>query len=196
MGLRDSSVQDGTIEFFNCDHHPQFRFFRQKIGESRNKEMRLLFDSGFGIHHAGMLRSDRNLMEKMFSEKAVKVSDKEARSALYFLTRFQVLCCTATLAWGVNLPAHAGKVVIDLDQIQLLTIFQSSSKAPKFIIVQKENSWICQCWTFFRSLDGQDGLVWNRAEKATYALQEINFHIIWRLSHLRYCRPLSEVNPH
>jgi hypothetical protein len=74
MALRDSAVQDGSIDSFNCDEHPQFRLFRQKIGESRNKEMKLLFDSGFGIHHAGMLRSDRNLMEKMFSEKALKVS--------------------------------------------------------------------------------------------------------------------------
>ena len=37
-----------------------------------------------------MLRSDRNLMEKSFSDGHIKV-----------------LCCTATLAWGVNLPAHA-----------------------------------------------------------------------------------------
>ena len=43
-----------------------------------------------GIHHAGMLRSDRNLVEKYFSQGLIKV-----------------LCCTATLAWGVNLPAHA-----------------------------------------------------------------------------------------
>ena len=33
---------------------------------------------------------DRNLVERMFSEGFVKV-----------------LVCTATLAWGVNLPAHA-----------------------------------------------------------------------------------------
>jgi activating signal cointegrator complex subunit 3 len=37
-----------------------------------------------------MLRSDRNLVEKFFSQGVLKV-----------------LCCTATLAWGVNLPAHA-----------------------------------------------------------------------------------------
>ena len=85
MVLRDSAVQDGTINSFSCEDHPQFRLFRQKIGESRNKEMRLLFDSGFGIHHAGMLRSDRNLMEKMFSEKAVKVSKKEERIMYTFL---------------------------------------------------------------------------------------------------------------
>ena len=36
-----------------------------------------------------MLRSDRNLVEKLFSQGLVKV-----------------LVCTATLAWGVNLPAH------------------------------------------------------------------------------------------
>ena len=42
-----------------------------------------------GIHHAGMLRGDRKLTERMFNDGAI-----------------QVLCCTATLAWGINLPAH------------------------------------------------------------------------------------------
>ena len=36
-----------------------------------------------------MLRKDRNLVEKLFSEGHIKV-----------------LCSTATLAWGVNLPAY------------------------------------------------------------------------------------------
>ena len=36
-----------------------------------------------------MLRSDRTLSERLFSEGLVKG-----------------LVCTATLAWGVNLPAH------------------------------------------------------------------------------------------
>jgi activating signal cointegrator complex subunit 3 len=51
-----------------------------------------------GIHHAGMLRGDRKLSENMFAEGAIKV-----------------LCCTATLAWGVNLPAHT--VVIKGTQV-------------------------------------------------------------------------------
>lgn len=44
---------------------------------------------GIGIHHAGMLRADRTMTEQMFECGIIKV-----------------LCCTATLAWGVNLPAH------------------------------------------------------------------------------------------
>lgn len=44
---------------------------------------------GLGIHHAGMLRADRTMTEQMFECGIIKV-----------------LCCTATLAWGVNLPAH------------------------------------------------------------------------------------------
>jgi activating signal cointegrator complex subunit 3 len=49
---------------------------RREIGKSRNREVKELFDLGFGIHHAGMLRQDRNLMEKLFSEgiiKAIKI---------------------------------------------------------------------------------------------------------------------------
>jgi replicative superfamily II helicase len=37
-----------------------------------------------------MLRQDRNMVEKYFLKGFIKV-----------------LVCTATLAWGVNLPAHA-----------------------------------------------------------------------------------------
>ncbi|KAF9247180.1 Sec63-domain-containing protein [Melanogaster broomeanus] len=88
--LKDDATAEGTLEDYSCQDHPQWNFFRRSIGESRNKEMKELFDHGFGIHHAGMLRSDRNMMERMFHERAIKV-----------------LCCTATLAWGVNLPAHA-----------------------------------------------------------------------------------------
>ena len=36
-----------------------------------------------------MLRSDRNLVEKLFARGVIRV-----------------LCCTATLAWGINLPAR------------------------------------------------------------------------------------------
>jgi hypothetical protein len=49
-------------------------FFRREVGLSRNKEMKQLFDYGFGIHHAGMLRSDRNMMERMFEANCIKVS--------------------------------------------------------------------------------------------------------------------------
>jgi activating signal cointegrator complex subunit 3 len=44
---------------------------------------------GVGIHHAGMLRADRTLTEQLFQQGLIKI-----------------LCCTSTLSWGVNLPAH------------------------------------------------------------------------------------------
>ncbi|KAI1690567.1 sec63 brl domain-containing protein [Ditylenchus destructor] len=43
-----------------------------------------------GIHHAGLTRPDRNLVERLFRDGHIRV-----------------MICTATLAWGVNLPAHA-----------------------------------------------------------------------------------------
>lgn len=80
---------NGDLPIFDssdCDSYDTFK--REMTLKNRNKDMRELFNYGFGIHHAGMLRSDRNLMSKMFLNGAIKV-----------------LCCTATLAWGVNLPA-------------------------------------------------------------------------------------------
>ena len=61
-----------------------------QVMRSRNKQLRELFPDGFSIHHAGMLRQDRTMVEQLFSRGLIRV-----------------LVCTATLAWGVNLPAHA-----------------------------------------------------------------------------------------
>ncbi|GJE84444.1 Sec63 domain-containing protein [Phanerochaete sordida] len=90
MTLKEAAMMEGSLDEFSCEDHPSYSMFKRDIGQSRNKEMKQLFDAGFGIHHAGMLRTDRNMMERMFEARAIKV-----------------LCCTATLAWGVNLPAHA-----------------------------------------------------------------------------------------
>ncbi len=73
LTLMETAVVDGNIDDFSCQDHPQWSLYRRTVGESKNKEMKRLFDSGFGIHHAGMLRSDRTLMEKLFQERTIKV---------------------------------------------------------------------------------------------------------------------------
>ena len=55
----------------------------------KNSDLREVLPFGFGVHHAGMARADRTLVEDLFADGHI-----------------QVLVSTATLAWGVNLPAH------------------------------------------------------------------------------------------
>jgi len=114
--LKEQAIEEGMSTFFEPTDHPKCGIYRRDISTSRNKEMKELFDAGFGIHHAGMLRSDRNMMERMFEDQAIKVCPL---SITVVSKRggadVQVLCCTSTLAWGVNLPAHA--VVIKGTQV-------------------------------------------------------------------------------
>ncbi len=72
--VKEMAMEEGMIAAFETREHPKFEFYRRDIATSRNKEMKELFDSGFGIHHAGMLRTDRNMMERMFEDNAIKVS--------------------------------------------------------------------------------------------------------------------------
>eukprot|EP01013_Petalomonas_cantuscygni_P032652 TRINITY_DN5927_c0_g1_i1.p1 TRINITY_DN5927_c0_g1~~TRINITY_DN5927_c0_g1_i1.p1 ORF type:complete len:2313 (-),score=404.58 TRINITY_DN5927_c0_g1_i1:3397-10335(-) len=53
-------------------------------------ELRRALARGMGAHHAGMQRPDRLLVERLFRAGVLRL-----------------LVCTSTLAWGVNLPAHA-----------------------------------------------------------------------------------------
>lgn len=82
LALKEAATAEGSIDEFSCAEHPQYDFFRRDIGKSRNKEMKELFDSGFGIHHAGMLREDRNLMERLFDARAIKVASAGSPSRL------------------------------------------------------------------------------------------------------------------
>lgn len=100
--------------------------FEKDVTASRNRELRELFQHGIGIHHAGMLRSDRDLSERLFASGATKV-----------------LFCTATLAWGVNLPAYAVVIkgtdvydaeqgrMVDLGILDVLQIFGRAGR-PQF----------------------------------------------------------------
>ncbi|KAJ3042101.1 activating signal cointegrator 1 complex subunit [Rhizophlyctis rosea] len=90
MALRDEALNSGELGLFDPAEHAEYGQMQKDVQKSRNKELRELFAAGFGIHNAGMLRSDRNLTERLFEKGLIKV-----------------LCCTATLAWGVNLPAYA-----------------------------------------------------------------------------------------
>lgn len=66
--------------------------------EIRSNDLKELLGFGFAIHHAGLSRGDRDLVESLFEKKHI-----------------QVLVSTSTLAWGVNLPAHT--VIIKGTQI-------------------------------------------------------------------------------
>lgn len=80
--------ENHETSIFDCTDSKDYDRFSREMGKNHNKDLKELFQFGFGVHHAGMLRADRNLTEKMFMSGSIKV-----------------LCCTATLAWGVNLPA-------------------------------------------------------------------------------------------
>ncbi|KAL8269770.1 hypothetical protein Esti_006299 [Eimeria stiedai] len=91
--LAAAAATEGTLSLFsaavmNPNQQQQALLSLVRKG-SKYKELRSLVERGFVVHHAGMLRSDRNLSERLFASGLARV-----------------LCCTSTLAWGINLPAR------------------------------------------------------------------------------------------
>lgn len=92
----------------------------------KNQDLKDLLPHGFAIHHAGMSRADRTLVEDLFGDGHI-----------------QVLVSTATLAWGVNLPAHTviikgtqvyNPVKSGWDELSMLDMMQMLGRAgrPQF----------------------------------------------------------------
>lgn len=88
--LYDMAMEEQCTDLFDPTEHPRYELAVRDMKQSKGRELRELLGKGMGTHHAGMPRSDRNLIERLFAEGVLRV-----------------LCCTATLAWGVNLPAAA-----------------------------------------------------------------------------------------
>jgi pre-mRNA-splicing helicase BRR2 len=97
--LRDMAIEKGTLSQLVRDNDAITReILIESAQHAKNADLKDLLPYGFAIHHAGMHATDRSLVEDLFENKKI-----------------QVLISTATLAWGVNLPAHA--VIIKGTQI-------------------------------------------------------------------------------
>lgn len=96
--LRDLAMERDELSNFVREGGPTQEILREEAAGVKNADLKEVLQYGFAIHHAGMGREDRELVEDLFADRHIAV-----------------LCTTATLAWGVNLPAHA--VIIKGTQI-------------------------------------------------------------------------------
>lgn len=81
-------ARDELGKFLKADSTAQ-TILQSEAERAINPDLKELLPFGFAIHHAGLRRADREAVEDLFNNKKI-----------------QVLVSTATLAWGVNLPAH------------------------------------------------------------------------------------------
>lgn len=96
--IRDKAIELETITSILKTDAASHEVLKQESEKTKDNEMRDLLQYGFAIHHAGLTRDDRKRAEDLFASGYI-----------------QVLVSTATLAWGVNLPAHT--VIIKGTQI-------------------------------------------------------------------------------
>ncbi|KAF8792805.1 U5 small nuclear ribonucleoprotein 200 kDa helicase-like [Argiope bruennichi] len=96
--IRDMCLEKDTLGQFLRGGSASTAVLETEANQVKNLELKDLLPYGFAIHHAGMSRVDRTLVEDLFADRHI-----------------QVLVSTATLAWGVNLPAHT--VIIKGTQI-------------------------------------------------------------------------------
>ena len=52
------------------------------VGKSRSADLRELFAAGLGVHHAGMLRPERSLAERLFADGLLKASARAAAARM------------------------------------------------------------------------------------------------------------------
>ncbi|XP_039281589.1 putative U5 small nuclear ribonucleoprotein 200 kDa helicase [Nilaparvata lugens] len=99
--IRDMCLEKDTLGQFLREGSASMEVLRTEAEQVKNQELKDLLPYGFAIHHAGMTRVDRTLVEDLFADRHIQLRINLFR--------------TTTLAWGVNLPAHT--VIIKGTQI-------------------------------------------------------------------------------
>ncbi|SCU85873.1 LANO_0C05798g1_1 [Lachancea nothofagi CBS 11611] len=90
LWIKQKLVEEDKLIHFVKSEPGSKEIVRREADNVSDKCLAELFQFGFGLHHAGLTKSDRSLSEDLFADGLLSV-----------------LVSTATLAWGVNLPAHA-----------------------------------------------------------------------------------------
>eukprot|EP00392_Amoebophrya_sp_AT5.2_P002472 g2477.t1 len=87
--LREMAMENDVVPRFLAGNSAAKEILAEEAKTAHSPDLKELLPYGFAIHHAGLSKEDRVLVEELFADKHI-----------------QILVCTATLAWGVNLPAH------------------------------------------------------------------------------------------
>jgi antiviral helicase SLH1 len=78
-------MEDNPRRFLNMEEDD----LQLNLTRVKDDALKEAISFGIGLHHAGLVESDRQLVEELFLNNKI-----------------QILIATSTLAWGVNLPAH------------------------------------------------------------------------------------------
>eukprot|EP00922_Rhytidocystis_sp_ex-Travisia-forbesii_P046831 GHVS01069806.1.p1 GENE.GHVS01069806.1~~GHVS01069806.1.p1 ORF type:complete len:2164 (-),score=326.56 GHVS01069806.1:2269-8760(-) len=98
--LRDMAMENDALAKFLQKESASREVLQTETDNIKTNEVKDLLPYGLAVHHAGLPRPDRKLIEDLFADRHI-----------------QVLVSTATLAWGVNLPAHT--VIIKGTQVYM-----------------------------------------------------------------------------
>lgn len=85
--IKTRAVDEQKVGLFLSDESAREQI--QEVGQNLRGKLHELLKFGIGIHHAGLNKDERSCVEDLFRQRFIKV-----------------LVSTATLAWGVNLPAR------------------------------------------------------------------------------------------
>ena len=83
--LLNMAIAKGEVNHFITENTNPAKISRK----FENRDLKQLVQKGIGCHNAGLKRKDRNSIEKSF-----------------IMGELSVVVCTATLAWGINMPCH------------------------------------------------------------------------------------------
>lgn len=78
-------MEDNPRQFLKIDEYE----LEDILVRIKDVNLRFSLQFGIGLHHAGLVDSDRKVVEKLFVDRKI-----------------QILVATSTLAWGVNTPTH------------------------------------------------------------------------------------------
>lgn len=87
--LREKLMENEKSELVLKSDSGSAEILKQEAEMMDTKSLQDCIPFGFGVHHAGLKKGERSTIEDLFAQGHLKV-----------------LISTATLAWGVNLPAH------------------------------------------------------------------------------------------